>query len=294
MRWPSPRPLRRRSHPCSDGDVACAEQPDGVRFCGSSAPRSTTAGLSDGVPIDVNVAFPPEPASGPDGNFPLVMMFHGYGGGKLGLGSMQHWLDKGYATFSMTDRGFRESCGSAASKTAGGTACDDGYVRLIDNRYEVRDAQDFAGQLADEGAGLIDPQKIAAIGGSYGGGMSMALGALKDRVVNPDYSLSPWESPMGKPMQIAAAAPQIPWTDLAYSLAPNGSTLDYVADAPYQGRPGVQKQSLVSGLYVTRPRRPGHLRARGTDPTADLTGWKTTARRRVSPTAATSTTSSTS
>ena len=39
-------------------------------------------------------------------------------------------------------------------------------------------------------------------------------------------------------MQIAAAAPNIPWTDLAYSLAPNGSTLDYVADAPYQGRPG--------------------------------------------------------
>ena len=220
----------------------------------------------DGVPIDVNVAFPPEPASGPDGNFPLVMMFHGYGGDKIGLGAMQHWLDHGYATFSMTDRGFHESCGSAASKTAAGAACDDGYVRLIDNRYEVRDAQDFAGLLADEGVGLIDPQKIGAIGGSYGGGMSMALGALKNRVVNPDYSLVPWESPTGKPMQIAAAAPNIPWTDLAYSLAPNGSTLDYVADAPYQGRPGVEKQSFVNGLYAERPRRPGLLRAEGIGP----------------------------
>ena len=48
------------------------------------------------------------------------MMFHGYGGGKLGLGAMQHWLDRGYATFSMTDRGFRESCGSPASRDAAG------------------------------------------------------------------------------------------------------------------------------------------------------------------------------
>ena len=107
--------------------------------------------------------------------------------------------------------------------------------------------------LADE-HGLIDPQRIGAIGGSYGGGMSMALGALRNRKVMPDYSLVPWTSPDGKPMQIAAAAPNIPWTDLAYSLAPNGSTLDYVADAPYRGRVGVEKQSLR--------RRPLRLRAR--------------------------------
>ena len=40
-------------------------------------------------------------------------------------------------------------------------------------------------------------------------------------------------------MSLAAAAPEVPWTDLAYSLTPNGSTLDYVADAPYSGRLGV-------------------------------------------------------
>ena len=95
--------------------VGCTTQADGVRFCGSTSPRSTAPAF-DGVPIDVNVAFPPEPASGPDGNFPLMMMFHGYGGDKLGLSAMQRWLDRGYATFSMTDRGFHESCGSAASR----------------------------------------------------------------------------------------------------------------------------------------------------------------------------------
>jgi len=252
--------------------VPCTVQGDGVRFC-TDTPRSTVPAW-DGVPIDVNVAFPPEPAAGVDGNFPLVMMFHGYGGGKIGLNGMQRWLDRGYATFSMTTRGFRESCGSAASKTAGGAACNNGYVRLIDNRYEVRDAQEFAGRLADQGAGLIDPQKIGAIGGSYGGGMSMALGALKNRKVMPDYSLVPWTSPAGKPMQIAAAAPNIPWTDLAYSLVPNGSTLDYVADAPYRGAPGVSKQSLVEGLYLSGLGAPGFYAPVGTDPTADLIGWK--------------------
>lgn len=136
----------------------------------------------------------------------------------------------------MTDRGFHESCGSAASRAPAPTACLNGYVRLIDNRYEVRDAQDFAGLLNDEG--VINGQKIGAIGGSYGGGMSMALGALKNRVVNLDYSIHPWTSPDGDPMQIAAAAPDIPWTGSAYSLAPNRSTLDYVADAPYRAVPG--------------------------------------------------------
>ncbi len=245
--------------------VPCTVQGDGVRFC-TDTPRSTVPAF-DGVPIDVNIAFPPEPASGPDGSYPLMMMFHGYGGGKFGLNAMHRWLDRGYATFTMTDRGFRESCGSAASKAAAPPGeCDDGYVRLIDNRYEVRDAQDFAGMLADEGVGLIDPQRIGAIGGSYGGGMSMALGALRNRKMQPDYSLVPWTSPTGKPMQIAAAAPNIPWTDLAYSLAPNGSTLDYVADAPYTGRPGVQKQSLVGGLYVSGLGAPGFYAPDGPRP----------------------------
>ena len=57
-----------------------------MRFCSNfgAEPRSTTKSF-DGVPLDVNVAFPPAPASGADGGYPLVMLFHGYGGGKIGL-----------------------------------------------------------------------------------------------------------------------------------------------------------------------------------------------------------------
>jgi predicted acyl esterase len=256
------------------GAVACAPQ-GSITFCGSSSPRSTAPAF-DGVPIDVNVALPDEAQFGA-GPYPLIMLFHGYGGGKLGLSDMQTWLDRGYATFSMTDRGFRESCGSAGSKAASGGECNDGYVRLIDTRYEVRDAQEFAGQLADEG--LVQPTKVGAIGGSYGGGMSMALGALRNRKMLLDYSLVPWTSPAGKAMEIAAAAPNIPWTDQANSLQPNGATLDYVADAPYLGpngdrRIGVEKQSFVGGLYVSGLGAPGFYTPEGSDPTADLTGWR--------------------
>jgi predicted acyl esterase len=262
--------------------VTCTVAADNVRECGSTSPRSTSASW-DGTPIDVNIAFPPDPGSG-DGNYPLIIVGHGYGGAKIGFGAsgstsgLRQFTSRGYAVFSMTDRGFHESCGTPASITAGGSACDNGYIHLLDNRYEVRDAQFFAGELAD--AGLIQGQKIGAIGASYGGGLSMQLAALKDRTMLPDGSLVPWTSPANHfPMQIAAAAPDVPWSDLAYSLTPNGGTLDYVADSPYAGRTGVEKLSFQSGLYIsgsTAGRYCGQAPYPSpcTDFGADVTAWK--------------------
>jgi hypothetical protein len=54
---------------------------------------------------------------------------------------------------------------------------------------------------------------------------------------------------------------------------PNGSTFDYVADAPYRGRIGVQKQSFLSGLYLVGCQF-NFCAPPGTDPDADLTNWK--------------------
>jgi Acetyl xylan esterase (AXE1) len=250
------------------GDVSCAVQAGGYRFCGSSSPRSTTQTF-DGVPIDVNVAFPPAPGLGSDGPYPLVMMFHGYAGSKLGFTAMERWLARGYATFSMTTRGFGESCGTEAARSADPTGCARGYVRLLDTRYEVRDAQELAGRLVDQG--LVQARRIGATGPSYGGGLSMALAALRDRKMLPDGSLVEWTSPAGTPMELAAAVPTVPWTDLAYALAPNGSTLDYVSDSPYRGRAGVLKSSLVSGLYLLGSRF--FYAPAGSDPDADLSGW---------------------
>jgi dienelactone hydrolase len=263
--------------------VTCSVAADGVRECGSTTPRSTSPSW-DGTPIDVNVAFPAVP-SGTDGNYPLIIIGHGYGGSKIGFGAsgstsgMREFTSRGYAVFSMTDRGFHESCGSPASITAGGSVCDNGYIHLMDDRYEIRDAQFFAGELAD--AGLVNGQKVGATGGSYGGGLSLALASLKDRVMMPDGSLVPWTSPTNHlPMRIAAATPIVPWSDLAYSLTPNGGTLDYVADSPYSGRTGIEKESFQSGLYVLGSTG-GRYCGEAPYPSpcanfgADVTAWKT-------------------
>jgi hypothetical protein len=89
-----------------------------------------------------------------------------------------------------------------------------------------------------------------------------------------DGTLTPWVSNGGKPMRIAAAQPDIPWTDLAYSLQPNGHTLDYVRDAPYlqRGRIGVMKQSWVALLYASGQALSNYAPA-GSDPDADLITW---------------------
>ncbi len=145
----------------------------------------------------------------------------------------------------------------------------------MDTRYEVRDAQLFAGMLVDEG--VARKKAIASAGGSYGGGLSMALAALKNRTMLEDDSLVPWESPEGRRISLAAAIPEIPWTDLANSLLPNGRTLDYVADAPYLGPGGeapvgVMKQTFVSGLYASGLAS-GFYAPPLADPDADLQTW---------------------
>ena len=76
-------------------------------------------------------------------------------------------------------------------------------------------------------------------------------------------------------MRIAAAQPDIPWTDLAYSLQPNGHTLDYVVDSPYlqRGRIGVMKQSFVSRACTRLGQATSNYAPAGTDPDADLITW---------------------
>jgi predicted acyl esterase len=260
------------------GTIACAVQ------TGDNAGERHCSGMFttfDGAPIDVNIGFPAEPATGPDGDFPVVGVFHGWGGSKLGLGDdLQQWLDDGYAVFSMSDRGWGESCGAAAANRLQPICTTAGYNHLMDTRYEVRDAQEVFAALADQaatggsGQGLIAPKRIGVAGGSYGGGISMALAALRNRVMLPDGTLTPWVSEGGRAMEIAAAQPDIPWTDLAYSLMPNGHTLDYVADAPYfaRDRIGVMKQSFVAGLYATGQATSNYALPLS-DPDADLVTW---------------------
>jgi predicted acyl esterase len=259
------------------GDVPCTAQSSSgnVRLCGGE-----TTTWDGKTKIDVNVVLPPQPSSGDDGPYPLIGIFHGWGGSKIGLedARVQDWAQRGYAVFSMSDRGWGNSCGGQdPDRLLGLGACAAGYNHLLDDRYEVRDAQYLISVLADEEVAI--PDKIGATGVSYGGGMSLALAALRNRTMLPDGSLVPWKSPAGTPMELAAAVPQWPWSDLAYSLMPNGTTLDYRADNPYRGPAGnapigVEKASYVSGLYGTGLAASNYAPP-GTDPGADLTGWYT-------------------
>ena len=256
--------------------VSCAPQADqgNVRQC------SGMVHSFDGAPIDVNVTLPPEPTSGADGNYPLLGMFHGWGGHKLDVTETAPWAKRGYAVFTMSDRGWGDSCGAQSqTRLTEAQACEQhGYNHLMDTRYEVRDAQLFMAALADQKTGtnttLVDRRRIGATGASYGGGLSMALAALKDRIMLPGGDLAPWQTPRThRTMSLAAAAPEIPWSDLAYSLMPNGRTLDYaIANDGYGDRVGVQKTSYVTGLFATGLAASNYAPPQ-TDPDADLYSW---------------------
>jgi predicted acyl esterase len=241
----------------------------------------------DGTKIDVNVFLPPESLG--DGPFPTIGDFHGWGGSKQGIKTIepapgltfeqkdsriQHWAESGYAVFSMSDRGWGLSCG----KFDPGKAlpnCANGYNHLMDDRYEVRDAQYLIGELADEG--FAQPKKIAATGASYGGGISVALAALRNRQMLPGGELVPWTSPAkGLEMEIAAAAPQWAWTDIAYALVPNGRNLDYVTNSSYRGplgkNPiGVMKYSYTEALYIGGEKLSNYST---TNQEANIPGWR--------------------
>src|SRR5207244_11842019 len=115
------------------------------------------------------------------------------------------WARRGCAVLTYTARGFWGSCGTPESRLANPVACATGYLHLADDRYEVRDTQQLAGMLVDEG--VASRWHIGVTGDSYGGGQSFALAALRDRMMLPDGRLVPWRSPAGIPLSIAAAAP---------------------------------------------------------------------------------------
>ncbi len=252
-----------------DGRLPCVVT-GGVQFCEGSA--TTRVETWDGVPLDVNVTLPPSDMEGP---FPLIVDIHGWGIGKT-PGAQTSRALAGYVVLSYSARGFQQSCGVAASRASDPSLTDPdvcvkrGWIRLADARYEIRDTQYLAGVLADEG--LVVPDKVGVTGASYGGGQSMILAALRNRTMLPDGTLVPWTSPLGKPMEIAAAAPIVPWTDLAESLTPTGRTLDYSTDNAYPRRAGIQKQSWVELLYGTGVNT-GYYAPAGADPDADLTRW---------------------
>ena len=264
---------------------ACTAQ-DGVRFCPTSDIQHNVPSF-DGVPLDVDVTLP---ATG-DGPFPTIAMLHGYGGSKRSFESTtpdpvgppatgyhynnNYFAKQGYAVVTYSARGFGHSCGKSDPLLPGSYPggplldCTKGFSHLADQRFEVRDTQFLLGSLVD--AGIAKADALAATGISYGGGQSLQLGLLRDRVRNLDGSFSPWTTPKGTALRLAAAWPRWPWTDLTRALMPNGRWRDFGKSNGGQSRTpiGVQIQSYENGLFAIR----GTDAPTG-DPTADLKSWK--------------------
>jgi pimeloyl-ACP methyl ester carboxylesterase len=258
---------------------ACEPRPSGVLFCPTRTLADRVPSF-DGAPLDVDVTLPADAEAGVP--LPTIVMLHGWGGNKGAFESDSpegsssttyhynntYYAQRGYAVVNSTARGFGRSCGKTeASAATPDCIATRSYVHLADQRWEARDTQHLLGLLVDQR--VSDPAALGTTGISYGGGQSIELAYLRDRIRREDGSFAPWRSPAGTPLAIRAAYPRWPWSDLVESLTPNGQE----GDEPL----GIMKESFVDGLfglgattgvYCGTPPRPPC-----TDPTADLVRW---------------------
>jgi ABC-2 type transport system ATP-binding protein len=165
----------------------------------ASQPFATTAqiitvrsGPSGNEPVSLDTTlFLPDQASAQD-PVPAILLAHGFGGSKQSVVSdAEDFAARGYAVLTWTARGFGRS---------------GGQIHLDSPDYEVRDAQRLIDWLAarpDIAKNADGDPKVAAVGGSYGGALSLMLASQDNRV--------------------DAIVPMITWNDLSRAFLPNGT-----------------------------------------------------------------------
>ncbi len=266
----------------NEGGVSAVSVPavyDGYKGLPKRASAAASAAGADSrgtVALDIDVTLPTERARGR--GYPLLFLMHGCcGGSKTGWqadefdapGERWHYSDswfaaRGYAVVTYTARGFVNGSGNGST----------GQTQLNSRTYEINDFQSLACQVTrtakrgdfDDVTGKrvrINPRRVVATGGSYGGGFSwMAL-------TDPRWRC-PGELGEGRArMKLAAVAPKYGWTDLVQSLVPTGIGSQRPGHLPdftgcdsgpldLSGSPcpdpapvGVAKRSIVAGLYAS-------------------------------------------
>jgi predicted acyl esterase len=203
----------------------------GVQICSGEVPSF------DGSPLDVDVTLP---ARNTGDRHPLIVMLHGFGNNKHEWESLtnegdnadkwhwnNHWFaEHGFYVLTYTARGFLDQGQTRGdepntppgapfgSYTGPGT---NGTVHLKSRDFEIKDTQWLAALTAAAYPDL-DTNQVAVTGGSYGGGESWMQASQPVWNAN---TLKP--NTFGLPiLQLQVAVPKYPWTDLGYSLAPNG------------------------------------------------------------------------
>ncbi|MGH8666701.1 MAG: alpha/beta hydrolase family protein, partial [Burkholderiales bacterium] len=200
----------------------------GLSCDGSSAHGRLCTGFLasavDGTRLEVSVRVPAG-----EGPHPLVVVLHGWGGSKNSLGYLADPLfADGHAVLRYSARGFGESWGQ---------------VNLADIHVELEDLRSMIGQVVDHGRLQVDADAVGIVGVSYGGGQSWLA------LLQPTF-----RTPHGTSVRLRTVVPIVPWSDLLYSLLPNGRPEHSLQPA------GSAKLSYINALFAsglrTSPQRP--------------------------------------
>lgn len=132
--------------------------------------------------------------AGRSGRLPLVVQYLGYGGGRGFPHELLHWAASGYAYFRMDTRGQGSGWSMGATPDPVGTTpsipgmMTKGILDKQDYYYRRVFTDGVRAIDALVGQDFVDPERIAVCGGSQGGGISLAVAGIDNRVkaVMPD------------------------------------------------------------------------------------------------------------
>ena len=203
----------------------------------------------DGTALDTTLTLPAKVKKGT--RLPLIAFLHGFLSNKTEYISETEEAADNYKTVAFNNVWFASRGYAVLNYSARGHGDSGGQIGLASKHLEIRDTQHLTGLLVDDGT--AKRKKVAAVGGSYGGGQTWLLATVRGDGA-PQYGS--WRSPKGKLVRLAAAVPQFTWTDLLFSLVPNGLN---AKTTPL----GVAKITLLNGFIALI----------GTKMTADVARW---------------------
>jgi pimeloyl-ACP methyl ester carboxylesterase len=203
----------------------------------------------DGTPLSTTLTLPASAKKGQ--RLPLLVFLHGFLSNKGEYISDTKESPDNYKTVEFNNLWYAARGYAVLNYDARGHGDSGGDIALASKDFEIRDTQHLTGLLVDDGT--AKRRKVGVLGGSYGGGQTWLLATVRGKGA-PQYGT--WMSPKGKVVRLAAAVPQFTWTDLLFSLVPNGLN---GKTTPL----GVAKITLINGFIALI----------GDKMTEELAGW---------------------
>ena len=172
------------------GLLAWAAWPSRKSYTATSAMITVMTGPDGDVPVSLDTTYYRPRSATASHPAPAVLLAHGFGGTKNGVvDQAEDLVNRGYAVMTWTAEGFGAS---------------GGQIHLDSPNWEVKDGERLIDWLAARPEIIKDhpgDPRVAAVGGSYGGGFSLLLAGYDKRV--------------------DAIVPMITWNNLANAFLPD-------------------------------------------------------------------------